>query len=100
MDFFVYPSQILLSLFCISVTHASPLDLAGSTQVTGPQEPATDAVGIRNASVFLWFIPGLVGFYMVLGGFRGGRVRKGVVNGVVIGSALAIACKLIDTEYR
>ena len=103
MGFFISPSPILLSLLCISVTHASPLDSAAlminNTQVTGPQGPGTDAgeTGF-NSTILIWLsFSILVGTFILLRGFC---VIERLSNGVGIGLAAVVAGKLIETKYQ
>ena len=120
MGFLISPSPIwicflfLLSFFCISATHAFPLDLAGQvspviirsdgftinkTQVTASsQGPATHASGTGfSASTLIWlcflFISGTL---MTLGSIHIERL----VAGVGVGLVAATASKLSETKYQ
>ena len=108
MNFFISPSPILLPLFGISATYASPLDLAGfiinNTQVTGPQEPAA-----WHASTIIWIVIFfLYGPSILLAGYFRTRSENEFVSslGLMLPSAIgcgllvAMLCKPIETKYR
>ena len=133
MGSFISPSPnwicflFLLSFFCISATHASPLDLAShvssaiirsdgnTTEVTGPHGPATDAGGTGlNPPTVIWLCFSLaVGIFTSLAGtlmslkdrFIGGiSVKLGfyaenALRGFGVGLAAATVRKFSQTKY-
>ena len=103
MDFFISPSSILLSLFGISTTYASPLDLAGfminNTQVTGPRYVANEVS--TDIWIAILFVSGPL---MLLAGY-GICTRWGHLSGRVVPSLIgcgllcATVGKFMETKY-